>query len=83
MFKQSVLIYYVTFSLYFSLLKSPSRKDYKTGFSVLTTTELSLQVELTDSCNGLRAFHFIDLATGTNHELRASSNQLWASSYEL
>ncbi len=59
----------------------------KTSFSVLTTIELNLQVELTKSCKRRAAYiqfnRFFNKSQAASYELKATSCELQASSYEL
>jgi hypothetical protein len=67
--------------LLFSIKCTPSRKEHKTSFSILTTTELNLPAEFTKSCKWQAPY--ISFKETMIHKLRAKSHELKALSYEL
>jgi hypothetical protein len=75
------------FASVFIFKETPSREKHKTSIGVLTTIELNLQVELTESCKRRAAYiqfsRFFYKSRATSYELKARSCELHASRYEL
>jgi hypothetical protein len=62
----------------FEFKGTPSRKEHKTGFSVVITIDLNLLIKFTNPANdGLCTFSL------RNHESQASSKNLQAMSYDI
>jgi hypothetical protein len=75
--KRSVLMnLIVAKSAFLNFKGTPSREEHKTGFSVLTTTELNLPVEFTEFCK--RRPPYILFKETMYHKLRAKSYALKA-----
>jgi hypothetical protein len=85
--KGTVLINYITASLNFHFKERPSWGKYKASLSILTSIELNLQVELTNSCKQRSPYFqfsiFCYKLQTTSHELPGSSYKLWTTSYEV
>jgi hypothetical protein len=80
---------YDRFALVIIFKETSSQEKHLTSFSVLTTIELNLQVELklTKSCKRQATYiqfnRFFNKSRATIYELKATSCKLQASSYEL